>query len=397
MATKPQPSTPTVDTEAESLAQELRAAPFVRIHPVSDPEALAAASVLAWGLRQCKTPFQIRPLTPTTEPVRIHDNSYDIGVGRSSLQVSTSLAAQSKSMVQTAIETTTILAPGLIAQSARLSSVVVSGLFGAQAVPMLSSKDALPPSVADMEKTPGVASPVADPIDGLTHSMLLHGPWSGDIEATADTYEAYTEMSLPLCESAGRDLSSQVTLDMLRSASHGRIKTALQGAIHPRPFAAGSFETLGGAFDVFRAVVREAPGTAVGFSLGADVVTACLEHWRTHANCVHNELQSLREQRFQSVSLFELDSALTPLQCSTVADVALAYMSAEPVTVVRGDRAIAIASSAPVAPQIAQAMDDEPLANDGWIATPHRAVFASCEMPTETIVETVRREVQADD
>lgn len=302
-----------VPAPAESLAAAVSDAGFVRLTATADGDALAALGLLARALRTIDIPFQASinrfPRDSDTEAdvdVSLGAETGDVALTDEPLSVTAYAAA--RALVGDADAADPLLA---------LAGAVAAGATPGQDAPLYEAAEPL------LERRPGVAVPVADHVDGLAHSTLVHTSLSGDTEAVT---AALAELSLPaeLDADAHRRLASMVALRAVEGAP-ARAGDTVERALHP--YEGGPFCTLGGYADVLDACARTAPGTGVALALGHGS-SGALDAWRDHGRSAHRALRTAETGRYDGLFVVRVD-ANAPL--ATVARLCHAYRSPEPV------------------------------------------------------------------
>lgn len=378
-------TTAAADTHTDSVATTLSAASFVRVRCSAAGDGLAAAGLLARALRRVDVPFQVRVASVRTDPP-VGDDGVSVSVGfeqpGADLAVAPDDAPASLDASRIAAEICGETAPdpvialaGVVADGAHPESVAGSLVEAAE-------------ETGQLHRRPGVATPVADPIDGLAHSTLLHTSFSGDSDAVASVLSAV----LP---PEGDDPADDIDADTRRSiASCVALEVASDGNAPPhaadaiervlRPYATpdAPVETLGGFADVLTAVARERPGTGVALVLGHGGRAAALDAWRTHGTAVHGALDSAPTERHDGVFVVRArDGAAadavagSPGRVATLARLAREFRSPEPLVVALGDGVAAISARESGAADAAATLAAEFPATDGtWTGGPTRAL-----------------------
>ena len=155
---------------ADSAADALREATFVRLLAGDDGDSLAAAGLLGRALAELGTPFHARVAERATEPT---DDATTVHIG---LEGGDLTLPQERPASETAFGVARDLDcdPDPVLALAGMGE----GFEGTSAF-----EDAREQGI--VERRPGVAVPVTDLADGLAHTTLVHAPFSGDEEATA--------------------------------------------------------------------------------------------------------------------------------------------------------------------------------------------------------------------
>ncbi|MFD1642208.1 exonuclease RecJ [Halohasta litorea] len=336
--------TQTVDPDAAAtLATELATAPFVRVYGHADGDSLAAAGLLAVALRSRSVPFQIHvsddpagDLTdPDTEPVDDDSQTVLVTSGRRDVADHAMPPADDSrpaSVVAAAVSRELGVDPDpLLALAGTIAAGSLPGTDGSGSLLEQAEQSGL------VERRPGVAVPTADLADGVAHSTLLSGPFSGDTDAGE---ALLAELDLP-AEPAEFDdedhtrVASVVALETSTAeTSTPKAADAVETVLRPYATPNGPFATLGGYADVLSALAAETPGLAISLALGAANVTdEALDTWRDHANAAHRALQEPITGRYEGVFVLRVETD-RPAALPTVARLAQQFRSPEPVALV---------------------------------------------------------------
>lgn len=290
------------DAAAEAIAAGLREARFVRVCARPDGAALAASGVLARACRDHAVPFQVRVAAdPASAVVTPEDDTLSLTVGTPGGGYALDggpvpLADRAAAVAaELGVETDPVLT---------LAGVVAGGDDpGVASVALDRATEA-----GRVERRPGVGVPTTDLVDGLAHTTLAHGPFSGDAAATRDLL--------------GDD---EVNADALKHSGHRRVASlaavAVAGAEEAsrragdrverllRPYATpgGPFDTLAGYADVLDVVARERPGTGVALALGHDARTSAVDAWRAHAAAAHDLVRTAAYGRYDGFTVARVD------------------------------------------------------------------------------------------
>lgn len=331
-------------TPPSDVAGALDGAEFVRLVARATGDGLAAAGLLARALSARDTPFQASVARPFEDAARATDADVTVSVGASSVEADVRVRAEPLSTE--AVEIVRALgeqpAPALA-----LAGTTVSGDRDGTAGGAIAEQ-------AGFERRPGLAVPVPDYADGLSHTTLLHAPFSGERAAVE---EALAALDLPdaLDEDAHRRVASLAALAVAGDESASdRASEAIERALHP--YLGGPFETIGGYGDVLDAVARQRPGLGVALALGHDGVREqALDAWRTHANRAHTGIRTAETERYDG--LFAVRGDAMPV--STVARLAAQFRSPEPVTlaVAEGEASVRATDGRDVATPLSAAAD----------------------------------------
>ena len=377
--------------DGEAVAAGLREARFVRVFARADGDSLAASGVLARACRSLDVPFQIRT-TPTaaheTAPAdatdREADDSLDVAVGHGSVSADVVVTGEPTPASVTAYETARALGtdPDPV--------LALAGVVARESVPGDDGSDAVLDAAVEagaVERRPGVAVPVADVGDGLAHSTLAHGPYSGEVERLrADL----AELNLPaeMDDDAHRRLASLVAVQTATDAdATPRSAAAVERLLRPYATPDVPFATLGGYADVLDAVARERPGTGVALALGHDARDSALAAWREHALVAHRALREATTGRYDGLFVARVEGA-AHATLGTVARLCRDFRSPEPTVLVVDDGHAAAASVDPVG--VGRALSTAVAAFDGTAGGTTRTGDARFEAPTKEFTAAFR-------
>lgn len=340
-----------------ATAATLQEAGFVRLSALATGDALAATGLLAAALRECEVPFQTRVRTavqsdarPDVRPDGTDDGAVVCVGGRPDDRVDVDLSGE----VTPASADAHAVARELGGEPS--PTLALAGAVAAGVTPGTDGTAQLLEAAAErgaVERRPGVALPVADPVDGLAHSTLLRAPFSGDPDRARELLGRDEGDEAPT-DDARRRIASLVAV--AAAAPDGpsppqRVADAVERALRPYATPDGPFASVGGWGDVLRAVAREEPGTGVALALGGrgdyDPRPAALSAWRTHGRAVHGLLDDATTARYDG--LFVVRTGDAPVgRLWTAAPLVRDFRSPEPTVLVVGDgAAAAAASSAP--------------------------------------------------
>ncbi|WP_255169963.1 exonuclease [Natrononativus amylolyticus] len=381
---------------ADDLAATLESAGFVRLVTRADADALAAGGILAGALTERETPFQFSVgRTVRERTARVADGGADevtLAIGSTDADVP-ELESDDRpaALAACALATELEVAPDPVLA---LAGAVAAGVEpGAGETEWLLERAR---ETGRLERRPGVAVPTADPVDGLAHSTRCRAPWSGSPEATR---EALSTVALDdeLDDDAHRTVGSLVALDVV-GAEDATERAAVSVGRFLRPYAApeSAFETVGGYADVLAATAQLDPGTGVALAMGHDARESALDVWRAHGRESHEALSTAATRRYDGLFVVDVDGG--PVE--TVARLAAAFRSPEPLALAVGDGEAAVASSEPrsLATQfeaIARALADA-RAGDGAAGVEYDAgrrrgyLQYGSEVDETTLVDTVR-------
>jgi hypothetical protein len=356
---------------ASDLAASLREATFVRLVSDARGETLAATGVLARALDDDGTPFQASVVGPFADPDRTTDADLTVALGHAGPTADVTLTDR---VAATAFETAREL------DATTSPTLVLAGTIAAGRVDGAVAEAA---ERAGFDRRPGVAVPIADLADGLAHSTLLSGPFSGDADRARATL---SDLDLPaeLTADDHRRVASLVALDVTGSETAStRAATAVQRAL--RPYVGGPFETVGGYADVLDAVARERPGVGIALALGHDSVREdALDAWRTHARRAHGAISDATTGRYDGLFVARGDA----MPVGTVARLVADFRSLEPVTLVvtDGEAAVRATDGRDVATAMRAATD----AVGGQTVDAGAGVRAQFDVSTADLIEAFR-------
>ena len=292
---------------AESVAAALSSAAFVRIVSRTDGDALAAAGLLARGLRGVDVPFQVRVASLGTDVSKATDDGLLVAVGFDRPDADVAITAEGGSASRRAYETAKTLGgePGRTSGQSRGVDPVLAlaGTVAAGEHPdsVAASLVEVAAEAGSIERRAGVAIPVDDVVDGLTHSTLVHAPFSGDEGAVRAELSSVSETGSTRDEEARRSIASLVALAVAGDESTPRGATAVERLLRPYATPDGPMATLGGFADVLNAVASERPGIGVALALGHGGRSAALDAWRDHATAVHRAIETGHTGRYDGV------------------------------------------------------------------------------------------------
>ena len=309
---------------ADSAADALREATFVRLLAGDDGDSLAAAGLLGRALAELGTPFHARVAERATEPTD-DATTVHIGLGGGDLTL-----PQERPASETAFGVARDLDcdPDPVLALAGMGE----GFEGTSAF-----EDAREQGI--VERRPGVAVPVTDLADGLAHTTLVRASFSGDEEATTAALDGHDDP---------REVASLLALSV--ATTDGATPRAAESVARAlRPYAitasddAGGEQptTVGGYADVLRASARERPGVGLALALGHDVWDAALTAWRTHGTRAHAALREATTERHRGVFVARVDDA--PL--ATTARLLCDFRSPEPIALAVSETRAAAAAT----------------------------------------------------
>ncbi|WP_247731371.1 hypothetical protein [Halovivax limisalsi] len=330
---------------AEATPAAVESAGFVQLLARPDGDALAAAGVLARALDARETPFQVSVCERADRASRVATDADTVTVALGPIDVPSSsdgsvvsIDPAHGSLTGQAVELADALDvdvdPGLA-----LAGTVAAGTATPDADPLAELVD-IARETGVLDRRPGVAIPTDDPVDGLAHATLVRAAWSGDADAAATATG----------DAEGRQLASVVAIDAIGcDGASARAAETIDRVLHPDTTPDGPFATVGGLADVLTATARTAPGIGVTLAYGRDVTDVALEAWRTHGEAVHAALDAATTARHDGVFVCRLDDEAPDLArtdaIETVAGLAAATMTPEPVVLAVGDDRIGLATA----------------------------------------------------
>jgi hypothetical protein len=375
--------------DGETVARRLREAPFVRVLARADGDSLAASGLLARACRALDVPFQVRTaptaatLADTADPDE--DDSLVLAIGHGSAPADVAVAGDPTPASVTAYRTARALGtdPDPV--------LALAGVVARGSVPGDDGSDAVLDDAVEtgaVERRPGVAVPVADLGDGLAHTTLGHGPYSGEVERVrADL----AELALPaeLDDDAHRTVASLAAVQTATADdATPRAAEAVERLLRPYATPDAPFATLGGYADVLDAVARERPGTGVALALGHDARDAALSAWRDHALVAHRALREATTGRYDGLLVARVETEAAHATLGTVARLCRDFRSPEPTVLVVGDGSAAAASVDAVG--VGRALSTAGSAVDGHGGGTTRTGDARFEAPTKEFTAAFR-------
>ncbi|WP_336022339.1 hypothetical protein [Halobellus salinisoli] len=349
----------------ESAADALARASFVRVVSAADGDSLSAAGLLARGLRSVDVPFHVRVASLGADAPAADDGVL-AAVGSTLPNADVTIAPDGEPASLRAYEIARTLgrdvpndigdpSPGLdVDPTLALAGVVAAGDHPA------STAGALVESAVDsgaLVRRSGVAVPVDDVVDGLTHSTLVHAPFSGDGDAVAAELAAVfdgVDDESAHDEETRRSIASLVALAVAGDdAATPRAATAVERVLRPYATPEAPTATLGGFADVLNAVAGERPGVGVALAIGHRGRDAAVDAWRTHGTAVHRALHDAHIARYDGVFAVRSDvraesesasDSAVAARLQTVARLARDFRSPEPLVVALGDGVAAVSA-----------------------------------------------------
>lgn len=232
-----------------------------------------------------------------------------------------------------------------------------------------------------IESSPGVVTPT-DAADGLTHTTLCRGPWSGDPDAAESMVEA--------ADREPTATASAVAIDVVGGEASRRAAHAVERVLRPARIAGDHpFATVEGYADVLCALARTAPGLGVALAAGdpGRVREQVLEAWREHGRRAHAALDGAATCRYDGLVVVETDDAV-----EAVARMVADYRSPEPAVLAideeNGEAALATTEARPLAEPLA-AVAEELGSGDHYDAGPRRG-YLRIEDDRDAVVTAAR-------
>lgn len=350
----------TTGRSAGDLAATLADAPFVRVAPRADGDAIAAAGLLLRALADRSIPFQARVVAPTADPP---EDGVTVPIG---------------------------FADGPLS-SERPASAAVADLvrdLGVEPDPALALAGChaaeVPPGTVDLdvpfERRAGVGIPTADPVDGLVHSTLVHAGFSGDESAVGAALA-------DLVDDEGRTIASLLALETVGAeGATTRGADRIERALRPHATPDGPFESVEGYADVLDCLAYETPGLALALAMGHDVRVEVLETWRAHAKAAHRGLREATTERYDGLFVARVDPTTESetsedgsrrgVPVETIARLLRDFRSPEPIALAVADGEAAAASVEPVSiGETMEAVAESLRGSGGGTETRARATF----------------------
>jgi hypothetical protein len=339
-------TTAAADAPADGVATTLAAASFVRLQCSADGDGLAAAGLLARALRGADVPFQVRVSASRTD-APVDDDGLVVCVGPEGSSADVTIDPEDGPASLDAYRIAADIGAG---DSAPDPVIALAGAVADGGHPE-SVAGSLVDAATDagrVVRRPGVAVPVADPVDGLAHTTLLHAPFSGDVD---DAESVLSSLSVPddPDDETRRSVASAVALAVAGDGdAPPHAADAVERALAPYATPDSPAATLGGFADVLTAVARERPGTGVALVLGHGGRDAAVDAWRAHGRAVHGALRSAPIERHDGVVVVRAAGTAAvadhPGRLATLARLARDFRSPEPLVVAVGDGLAAVSA-----------------------------------------------------
>jgi hypothetical protein len=370
MSTTGRKQAPAPDTS--DVAAALERAGFVRLVSDATGEALAGTGVLARALDAAGTPFQASVVAPFADADRTTEADLTVALGHTAATADHALSA-------TPAAAAYAVARELDADAAADPVLALAGSIAG------GDEDGTIAEQASLDRRPGLAVPVADPADGLAHTTLLSGPFSGDESAARAMLAAGDGQEQDDDETDNRRVASLAALAVTEDAPPRAADSVARG-LHP--YVGGPFETVGGYADVLDAVAREQPGTGIALAMGHESVRRqALEVWRTHAKRAHAAVAEATTGRYDGLFVARGDA----MPVGTVARLVADFHAPEPVTLVVTDGEAAARSTD--GRNVADAMSAATDAVGGESVGHGQRARAQFDVPTSDLIEAFREAV----
>ncbi|AHF99081.1 hypothetical protein HALLA_09730 [Halostagnicola larsenii XH-48] len=403
-------------TDAATATADLESASFVRLVTRPAGDAFAACGVVVDALAERGIPYQVSAVRTVGERTTLAEESQDRGPADRTLVIGA--VDGDATRLDSADRPATLEACDLVRELGSTPSPILAlaGIAAAGVDPGAGETEWLLTEALEqklLEQRPGVAVPTADPIDGLAHSTRVRVPWSGDLEATRDAVsdlvpaEGIDAETAALETEIHRKIGSLVAIDAVSapnavdSASHAvtrvlrpyaRTDCSADSPETPRQTRTDpAFETIGGYADVLEATARVEPGTGIALAIGHDAREPALDAWRDHGRAAHDALESGSTGRYDGAFVVDVDDG--PVE--TVARLAVAYRSPEPVVLAiadgeagiatRDDRALGSTLEA-----IARDLDDEEIGCGYDVGRRRGYLTYDSDVDDSTIITAVR-------
>lgn len=369
------------------LDSAVESAGFVRVLARADGDALAASGLLARALSARGTPYQLS-VGPTVgdRATRLASAASDTADATDEATVVVGTGSSEADHRFTADGSATRQVCELVADLGVEPDPILA-LAGAAAAgvdPGTALEECREAALDEgtIESGPGLATPT-DAADGLAHTTLCRGPWSGDLEAAESLVAAGASPTVT---------ASAVAIDAVGSEDAStRAAHAVEGVLRPHRIAGDHpFATVEGYADVLAALAREAPGLGVALVAGDPdrVADRAIEVWREHGRRAHAALDRATTRRYDGLVVADVDESV-----EAVARLVADYRSPEPAALAidaeGGEAALATAEARPLADALESAAEELAI-GDGYDVGPRRG-YLRYEGDRETVVTAVRR------
>lgn len=370
------------DRPVGDVVTELEGAEFVQFVTAPDGDALAATAVLVRGL---SIPFQAR-VARTTAGVSEADVTVAVG------QAGGDVSITARPVAVRAVEITRALAgdPNAPELPPTLGVLALAGVIAAER-DVTDHTDVFERSL-EIDDRPGVAISTTDPVDGLAHTTLVHAPFSGDPDATA---EALSGIDGTEDDADTRIQTASMLAVSVVNEPNTHASTAIERALHPHVVEAGEwcpFATLAGYADVLDALARAYPGEGLALALGHASPEDVLPCWREHARTVHTAVRTAELDRYPECVVADLTGVPTAT-VETVARLIREYRSPEPIVLAAAD-SVVVATAQTSDQDIKTPLATAASAVEGETTVTGRERYAHAPIePRDVVVNTFREAI----
>ena len=305
----------------EQLARRLTDMPFVEICVAPSLGAIAATGIVTAGCTAQHVPFQASiDLDPTD-----HSTDEQLAIGA---------YPAPDNGVHIPLESAV----------AEAQHIVDTWDMGSDQ-PLLDAMRVLGADPETNRSTDGLGVPTRDTPAGISHSTLVHGPFSNDPE-TATTYHEQVDGE-PVA------FASVIALETLQM-SNQRAADAIGRVLGPISTPDSSFETAAGTADVLDVLSETDPGLALALVCGQPGVREqAITHWQQVAADIHEHAAAIQPDDDAVIVTIDADVAAPGVLARLVRD----FRSEAPVTLVTSESSIGIASPEASSRELADALD----------------------------------------
>lgn len=319
-------------TEPITGLEAVASADFVRIHTREAPDSLVAAGLLARYCYDQGIPFHVRPRGVSAQvPAEgdlSGDNTVDVALpgGTSDTdgpvcyrvyEFLTELDATPDPFYTLAGITAADYDPGTVAPSILEAAV--------------SSQD------------PGIGIPTTNWVMGLAYSTLQHTDYSGDVDATRATLEAYG-ISDPSTASPKVHASFAAVTSVTSAISTSQSATGLNRFLKPH-LIDHPYQSIEGYSDIIRVLSQPRPGHVLSLALPNPDYDAIRSHWQTYAAQAHNAVQTATPTATDHYYRADIDTKYTLMPARL-----LSYHTTNPTVIAGNDTHIALYTRNPQLP-----------------------------------------------
>lgn len=320
---------------AQELAATVTSSSFVKLRVAPSVDALVASGILAAALTERDIPFQSRIADTVTDARALH------------------LGTHAETVADE------LVPPGTVTET---TVQLVAQLGEPPTGKLVSTAGVLGTVETDADREAGIGVPIADYIDGLAHTTLVHGPYSGDPERAQQLVGDREDVD-------PTELASLVTLETI-DASVPRAGHAVERILHPVQTPDGPFASAAGMADVLDVLSEIDPGLALALVHGHhDSREAALGSWRREATAVHAACADVTADE-HPVTVVRADVRAPGVLARLVRD----YRVDTPAVLVVGADGIGVASATGDGRELADAIDDQ---CDAIVVRQDRRVTAS--------------------